>query len=65
MRLRGRPDSRDAVVAALTGSYLFGALPREVIAALAATTSVRRLSRNEVVFDPGSLFRVNQNVLPG
>jgi len=51
--VRERPDGRDDVVAALTGSYLFGALPGDVIAALAATATVRRLSRNEALFEPG------------
>jgi CRP-like cAMP-binding protein len=37
----------------LSGSYLFGALPGEVIGALAATATVRRLSRNEALFEPG------------
>jgi CRP/FNR family transcriptional regulator, cyclic AMP receptor protein len=51
--VRDRPDSRDDVVAALTGSYLFGALPGDAIAALAATATVRRLSRNQALFEPG------------
>jgi CRP/FNR family transcriptional regulator, cyclic AMP receptor protein len=53
VRVRDRPDSRDDVVAALTGSYLFGALPGDAIAALAATATVRRLSRNQALFEPG------------
>jgi CRP-like cAMP-binding protein len=53
VRVQDRPDRRDDIVAALTGSYLFGALPGDVIAALAATATVRRLSRNEALFEPG------------
>jgi len=53
VRVRDRPDSRDDIVAALTGSYLFGALPGDAIAALAATAIVRRLSRNQALFEPG------------
>ena len=53
MRVGARPDSRADIVAALTGSYLFGALPGDVIAALAATATVRRLARNEALFEPG------------
>ena len=48
-------DRREDVVAALTGSYLFGALPAEVISALAASATVRRLSRHEAVFEPGDV----------
>jgi len=53
VRVRDRPDSRDDIVAALTGSYLFHGLPGEAIAALAATATVRRLSRNQALFEPG------------
>jgi CRP/FNR family transcriptional regulator, cyclic AMP receptor protein len=53
LRVRDRPGGRDDIVAALTRSYLFGALPGDVIAALAATATVRRLSRNEALFEPG------------
>ena len=53
MGVRDGPDGCDDIVAALTGSYLFGALPGDVIAALAATATVRRLSRNEALFEPG------------
>jgi CRP/FNR family transcriptional regulator, cyclic AMP receptor protein len=53
VRVRDRPDSRDDIVAALTGSYLFGALPGDAIAALAATATIRRLSRNQALFEPG------------
>jgi len=53
VRVRDRPEGHDDIVAALTGSYLFGALPDDVIAALAATATVRRLSRNEALFEPG------------
>ena len=53
MRVRDRSDSRDDIVAALTDSYLFGALPGDAIAALAATATVRRLSRNQALFEPG------------
>jgi CRP-like cAMP-binding protein len=55
VRVRDRTDPRDDVVAALAGSYLFGALPGDVIAALAATATVRRLSRNEALFEPGDV----------
>ena len=51
--MRDRPNGRDHIVAALTCSYLFGALPGDVIAALAGTATVRRLSRNEALFEPG------------
>ena len=53
--MRDRPNGRDDIVAALTRSYLFGALPGDVIAALAATATVRRLSRNEALFEPGDV----------
>ena len=55
VRVPDRPNGRDDIVAALTGSYLFGALPGDVIAALAATATVRRLSRNEALFEPGDV----------
>ena len=55
VRVRERHDGRDDIVAALTGSYLFGALPAEVIASLAATATVRRLSRNEALFEAGDV----------
>ena len=41
------------MVAALAGSYLFGALASDVIDALAATASVRKLARNQSLFEPG------------
>ncbi len=52
MSVRDRAG-RDDIVGALTGSYLFGALPQDVIAALAATATLRRLSRHEALFEPG------------
>jgi CRP/FNR family cyclic AMP-dependent transcriptional regulator len=55
VRVRHRPDGHAVIVAALTGSYLFGALPADVITALATTATVRRLSRNEALFEPGDV----------
>ena len=54
MGVRNGRAGLDDIRAALTGSYLFGALPAEVIAALAATATVRRLSRNEALFEAGA-----------
>jgi CRP/FNR family cyclic AMP-dependent transcriptional regulator len=53
--VQDRDDGRDQIVEALTGSYLFGGLPGDVIAALAATATLRRLSRNEALFEPGDV----------